>query len=209
MADRGEDGWGPPERYEVLTGADDRPRLRERWAALPRRARLVATLVTVAALGVATALYGWSLRPPSPPGPPHVPVPYPAQATAFTFERLRSGDPGGRDFTVELRATVRGPAPVTVHGVTQGYAGLRVALDEGTPVRITAQRPRTLVLRAHVTSCRGIPADAGWPFLDITLRNARARQVQSVIPGERYARALGRTLRTVCEPTAARFAPTA
>jgi hypothetical protein len=44
-----------------------------------------------------------------------------------------------------------------------------------------------------------VPEEAGLPFLDVTLRNTRAMQVQSFILGPRYAQALSSAVRVACD----------
>ncbi|MGH3325891.1 MAG: hypothetical protein ACRDOV_15920, partial [Streptomyces sp.] len=140
---------------------------------------------------------------PRPPAaePAAKPVPYPAQAARITFTQLTPGDPERRTFTVELQAAAA--SPLEVLGVTQGYEAVDLQLAHRAPVDVAPGSPRKLILRARVTDCDDVPLRARSPFLDVTLRNTRARQDLSVIPGERYARALTHAFRTLCEPARA------
>jgi hypothetical protein len=126
-------------------------------------------------------------------------APYPAQAAHITFTRLRIGDRAKRTFTVELRATAT--SPLTVLRVGQNYEAVDLRLAGHAPAAVRPGHPRTLVLHGGVTNCDGVPLRARSPFLDVTLRNERARQKQSVIPGERYTRALTHAFRTLCGPS--------
>lgn len=194
---------GPGREPELLAGGSDTPTLRERWNTLPRRIRR-ATL-TVAALALFAAAAGHALTARDEPhhsaGPQATPthrVPYPAQSTSIYFLDVTHVRARQRTFTIELIVTAT--EPVTIRKITQGYRMLDVSLDPARPVEVTPQNSRKLRLAAHVTTCEGLPLHARMPFLEVTLRNARAAQNLSVIPGYRYARALARTFRTVCEP---------
>ncbi|QPP09414.1 hypothetical protein G4Z16_26740 [Streptomyces bathyalis] len=124
-------------------------------------------------------------------------MPYPAQTARITFDRLAVSDRARRTFSVEMHAAAT--APLTVLDVDQGYEAVHLNLDEGQPVSVSPGRPRTLLLKARVTNCDRVPLRARSPFLNVTLRNDRARQELSVIPGERYADALTLAFRTLCE----------
>ncbi|WP_326691205.1 hypothetical protein OIE63_31345 [Streptomyces sp. NBC_01795] len=104
-----------------------------------------------------------------------------------------------RTFRVELRA--RTDDPVLIQRVTQNYAALDMTLTPSQPVRVRPGTPRRLWLRARVLSCRDLPMAARLPFFEVTLRNARATQDLSFIPGDHYARSLTRVFRTVCGPS--------
>jgi hypothetical protein len=125
-------------------------------------------------------------------------MPYPAQAVRITFDRLDVSDRARRTFTVELRA--RATTPLTVLDVDQGYEAVDLGLAAQPPLTVEPGTPRTLRLEAKVTNCDRVPLRARSPFLNVTLRNDRARQELSVIPGERYADALTHAFRTLCGP---------
>ena len=195
----------------MLAAGGERPGVYERWAALPVRLRRVlaaaACLVLLGAGGYALASRT-SPDPPQPrpasPTPTAQPPPYPAQAARITFTRLRVDDRERRAFTVELRAAAT--SRLTVLLVGQNYEAVDLRLTSRSPVVVTPGRPRTLILEARVTNCDRVPLRARSPFLDVTLRNARARQKLSVIPGERYTRSLTHAFRTLCGPSRARTA---
>ncbi|SCK23626.1 hypothetical protein [Streptomyces sp. WMMB 322] len=133
----------------------------------------------------------------APPSPTSRRLPYPAQTARITFDRLAVTDRARRTFTVEMHAAAT--SPLTVLDVGQGYEALRLNLAGGQAVSVSPGSPRTLLLEARVTNCDRVPLRARSPFLNVTLRNDRARQELSVIPGERYAAALTHAFRTVCE----------
>ncbi|MCH6159693.1 hypothetical protein [Streptomyces marispadix] len=187
----------------------------ELWYRLPVRSRRAAAaalcLALLAAGGYtvltrpeATGSWWQSDRQPQPPPDSTKPsatarrLPYPAQTARITFDRLAVSDRARRTFTVELRAA--SSAPLTVLKVDQGYEAVDLDLAGSSPVAVRPESPRTLVLKARVTNCERAPLRARSPFLNVTLRNDRARQELSVIPGERYADALTHAFRTLCGP---------
>ncbi|WP_139140765.1 hypothetical protein [Streptomyces abyssalis] len=209
----------PPRHPEVLASGGEGPGIGELWYGLPTRAR--RTAVTAACLlllgaggyAVATQMPGSGARTqqeqeggeeagPAPgPGTPsatHRRMPYPAQSARITFDRLAVSDRARRTFTVQLHATAT--SPLTVLDVGQGYEGVDLSLAGRPPVTVNPGNARTLLLEAKVTNCDGVPLRARSPFLNVTLRNDRARQELSVIPGERYADALAHAFRTLCRP---------
>ncbi|NSC21064.1 hypothetical protein FM076_07500 [Streptomyces albus subsp. chlorinus] len=187
---------------DVLTGGGgDRPRLSERWHALPRRARrlvgalLAAGLIAGAAAGV---LHERPRQADTPVRTAPRRVPYPVHSTRIGFVRTAAVDAGERSFRVELRVVTRDP--VLVRRVTQDYEALEMGLSPARTVVVRPGRPARVWVKARITSCRKLPVSARLPFLEVTLRNARATQDLSIIPGRRYARALTRAFRTVCGP---------
>ncbi|GAA2077174.1 hypothetical protein GCM10009801_33100 [Streptomyces albiaxialis] len=190
-----------PPGPDTLVGGSESPPLRERWAALPRTVRRGTLAGAALALVAAGTLYaiddGPAERPRGGPRTARL-VPYPAQSTDIRFVDIATTAPGSRTFSIALRVTT--DDPVTISRVTQGYEALDVSMQPRRPLSVTPENPRNLGLRAHIRSCEGLPLQARMPFLEVTLRNARASQHLSVIPGDRYARALTRVFRTVCEP---------
>ena len=186
---------------DTLSGGSDAPSFRERWGGLPpgvRRGAVAGTVLAVVAGGVVYGLAdGTGERPAEGRHAARV-VPYPAQSTHIRFQHISTPSPRARSFSIALRVTTDDPVAVT--RVTQGYEALAVSMSPARPLAATPEKPANLVLRAHIRSCRGLPVRARMPFLEVTLRNARASQHLSVIPGDRYARALTRVFRTVCEP---------
>ncbi|MFD3585162.1 Tat pathway signal sequence domain protein [Streptomyces sp. NPDC058683] len=191
----GTTGIGPVEPGEGTHGRD----LPEPEAAPPphlgrRRAALALTL-TAALLAAGGYLY--ATRPHDPPPPE---VPYPAQTVAFVFLGDRVTPPGAptRSFSFAVRMSVLEEPPVTVDRIGQPYAGLSLTETPPVPFRTKTGSPREITITMHVTDCATVPKDAGLPFLDVTLRNTRAIQVQSFILGSRYAQHLSHSLKVAC-----------
>ncbi|MGI5351646.1 hypothetical protein ACQEU8_26210 [Streptomyces sp. CA-250714] len=188
---------------DVLTGGGgDGPRLSERWEALPRHVRyLIITLaLSLLLAGAAVCLL---LAGPGETAPPsrteRHKVPYPVHSTRISFVRITDVDAEKRTFRVELRAVTKDP--VLVRRVTQEYEALTMKLSPARAVTVQPGQAEPVWVKARVTSCGQLPVQARLPFLDVTLRNARASQDLSFIPGDRYARALTRAFRTVCGPS--------
>jgi hypothetical protein len=205
--------YGPPD--DMLVSGRETTGPGDLWYRLPARTRrTAAAALCLALLGAggytvlnrpeATGSWWQSDRQPQPPpdsAPPSATarrLPYPAQTARITFDRLAVSDRARRTFTVELRAA--STAPLTVLKVDQGYEAVDLDLAGRSPVAVSPEAPRTLVLKAKVTNCDRAPLRARSPFLNVTLRNDRARQELSVIPGERYAEALTHAFRTLCGP---------
>ncbi|MET8445763.1 Tat pathway signal sequence domain protein [Streptomyces sp. NPDC005209] len=170
-----------------------RTRLTEAYA----RHRRAALALAVAAAVLAGGGYLYATRPKQPPPPE---PPYPAQAVEMAFLNDRPTAPGAppRSFSFEVSLTVLSGPPVTVTRVTQPYAGLWLSVAPRAPFRTKAGAPRKITITMHVTDCGKVPKDAGLPFLEVTLRNARAMQAQSFILGERYAQHLSEALQVAC-----------
>ncbi|MFC4497359.1 hypothetical protein ACFPA8_24820 [Streptomyces ovatisporus] len=198
---------------DVLTSGRDGPGIREKWDALPARLRhgilAAAALALLAAGGYAagTQFQAPPSQPPAPPagspGPhptatPRV-TPHPAQAARITFRDLELDDRGRRTFTIELHAAAT--SPLKVLRVSQNYEALDVGLATVPPVLIGPGDPKRLKVNARITDCDRVPLHARSPFLDVTLRNSQGDQELSVIPGERYTRALTHAFRTLCGPS--------
>ncbi|MEV4557547.1 Tat pathway signal sequence domain protein [Kitasatospora sp. NPDC049285] len=127
----------------------------------------------------------------SPPPPP-----YPSQAMRFGY-----GGPapfGQEDFALKLTAHNGSAAPVDVLGVSQGYRGLSVVVSGWLPQTVPAGASVELRVGLKVTDCSAAPADAGLPFLDVTLRNTRAMETVSQILGDSYARDLSLAIHSAC-----------
>ncbi|MEU3093961.1 Tat pathway signal sequence domain protein [Streptomyces sp. NPDC006967] len=193
-------GIGPVEPEEGTHALDAFP------APLPQRGRRARAFErhrrTVAAGFLAGAvltgggyLYVTRPRPEPPPAPP-----YPSQVTAVAYLKARTADPNTvpRGFTFEVEMTTESGPPVTVTRISQPYAGLSVSSSPRAPFRTKAGSPRKISITIRVTECGKVPRNAGLPFLDVTLRNTRARQVHSFILGSRYARDLSRALQAAC-----------
>lgn len=200
----------PAEPAEPRTGHDvigsDPPRLSDRWARLPARTR-AAVLGTAAALAVTGAL----LLPPAPastaPPQPDLP-PWPANVTEFTYagvaRRATAASPTG---TFRFDISVRSGPPVTVYDITAGFTGLHARTTPDTSVSVPAGTARRIGLEISVADCAGLPLNPDLPFLDVTLRNARAIQQHSFIFSGAYSRDLSALLHTVCDASGRRARP--
>ncbi|WP_344046745.1 Tat pathway signal sequence domain protein [Streptomyces thermoalcalitolerans] len=163
-----------------------------------RRAVLTAaTLILLLASG--SYLYATRERP-SPPAPSA--PPYPSQVTDISYLDAVATPPrdaGPRSFSFAVLVGVRSGPPVTVTRVSQPYAGLSVTSEPRPPFRTKAGTAQKVVITMHIRECKKAPESAGLPFLDVTLRNARAIQVHSFILGPRYAQSLSEALRAACD----------
>ncbi|MFJ6388667.1 hypothetical protein ACIQJT_13790 [Streptomyces sp. NPDC091972] len=200
------DSPDPGESYDVI--GTDGPRLTDRWSARwralsprARRAALTATAITVLAAGV---LVPRTLAPDPHPAPEHTPVPWPANVTAWRYlgpaglpEPPGTHPTSGRfRFAVDVHS---GP-PVTLRVTGAAFTGLTAhALPEAFTVHPGTTRRVTVEI--SVSDCSGLPQNADLPFLDVTLRNARAIQHHSFIFGRAYSRDLFRLLRDACAAT--------
>ncbi|MFC4499132.1 MULTISPECIES: Tat pathway signal sequence domain protein [Streptomyces] len=161
-----------------------------------RRATLAA-LTAVLVLAGGTYLYATRPQPRQPDTPE---PPFPAQAVDVAYLGGHTVPPGTgpRTFAFEVLFGVETGPPVTVTRVSQPYAGLSLTADPRPPFRTRAGSAHTIVVTMQVTDCGKVPENAGLPFLDVTLRNARAIQVQSFILGSRYAHDLSQALQVAC-----------
>ncbi|MEW2514854.1 Tat pathway signal sequence domain protein [Streptomyces sp. NPDC046870] len=203
-------GIGPPEPGEGTRAwdgrrpRDSRPPGRARaaltaWYA--RRRRIVTTLAAAVALAGGGCLYATRPhRPPAREDRAHAQVPYPAQVVDMTYLDGRPTPAGAppRSFSFAVLLSVTSGPPVTVARVTQPYAGLSLDTEPPAPLRTKSGSARKITITMHVTECEKVPKNAGLPFLDVTLRNTRAIQVQSFILGPRYAQDLSRALQVAC-----------
>lgn len=114
----------------------------------------------------------------------------------------RHDAPTGGDGTFSFTVSVSqdsGP-PVSVRRITQPSEALSVTVAPHTPFDVKTGSPRTARITMHIRECRNVQRNAGLPFLAVTLRNVRAKQLQSFILGERYAKDLSRALTAACPP---------
>ncbi|MEU4873552.1 Tat pathway signal sequence domain protein [Streptomyces sp. NPDC021608] len=164
-----------------------------------RAHRRAAHGALAAALLLAAGGYLYASRPPA-VHPVRAELPFPAQTVDVSYLGEAALPPGARphSFAFEVLLGVESGPAVTVTRVTQPYDGLSVASTPPPPFRTTPGAARKVVVTMHVTECGKVPKDAGLPFLDVTLRNARAIQVQSFILGPRYARDLSHALQVAC-----------
>ncbi|MFH8564391.1 Tat pathway signal sequence domain protein [Streptomyces sp. NPDC017988] len=166
---------------------------RAAWRA-PRRTALAAA-VLLAAAGLTIHL----TRPEPPPAPPPL---WPSQSVAVTYtgemSRPRAGE---RNFTFAVTVTHEAGPPVSVRRVAQPSAALSVHASPATPFTVKSGTPRKLIITMHIRECGEVPRNAGLPFLEVTLRNARANERQSYILGPEYANDLSGALTAACPRT--------
>ncbi|MFA3874483.1 Tat pathway signal sequence domain protein [Streptomyces sp. MMCC 100] len=191
-------GVGPVEPGEDTRVREaPRPRPRGRLARHYDRHRRTVLASGAALVVLAGGGYLYASRPQPPPAPP---PPYPSQAIDLVYVAPVTGSPGaaagGFGFTVLL--SVRSGPPVTVTRLTQPYDGLSVSSSPATPFQTKSHSARKIIVTLRVTECEKAPRNPGLPFLDVTLRNARAIESHSFILGTRYARDLSRTLEVAC-----------
>lgn len=164
---------------------------------LTRHRRTALALATATLVGAAgLSLYLTRPRPPAPPPPL-----YPSQTVSVTYEgkmtQPRAGD-RAFSFTVNL-AQDSGP-PVSIRRIAQATTALSVTVAPNTPFIVKTGTPRTARITMHIRECGNVQRNAGLPFLVVTLRNARAMQIQTFILGSRYAKDLSAALTAACPP---------
>ncbi|QUW90714.1 hypothetical protein KE639_01905 [Streptomyces sp. V17-9] len=173
------------------------PRPRGRLALIHGRHRRIVLAATAALAVLAGGGYLYASRPQPPSAPP---PPYPSQAIDLVYVAPVTGSPvtaaDGFSFTVLL--SVRSGPPVTVTRLTQPYDGLSVTSSPAAPFQTKSHSARKIIVTLRVTECEKAPRNPGLPFLDVTLRNARAIEAHSFILGTRYAQDLSRTLEVAC-----------
>jgi hypothetical protein len=176
-------------------------RIRRAAAARYGRHRRAALALAAAAvlLGGGGYLYATRPRQEAPPAPP--PTPFPAQMVDVFYAGGRPTPAGApsRSFSFAVLLRVESGPPVTVARVTQPYAGLSLVTTPRTPFDTKEGSDRKITITMHVTECGKVPKDAGLPFLDVTLRNVRAMQIQSFILGSQYAHHLSQALKAACD----------
>ncbi|MEU6475766.1 hypothetical protein ABZ858_02535 [Streptomyces sp. NPDC047017] len=200
--------WGDAPAAEDPPRAPTAPgqlpaRLFDRLRARRRRTALAAAAVLAALLATGGYLYTTHEhehghqheRQPPPPA-----APFPSQAVELTYLEPVATPPGAPpgSFSFAVLLSVEFGPPVTVTRMNQPYRGLFLSSSPRTPFRTRAGAARKIIVTMHVTECGKVPENAGFPFLDVTLRNIRAIQVQSFILGSRYAHALSEALRAAC-----------
>ncbi|MFE7777344.1 Tat pathway signal sequence domain protein [Streptomyces sp. NPDC057445] len=192
-------GVGPVEPGEGTWAAENPPPPHRRgpagpWA--PHTARHRRTLTAVLALSAvgAGAFWLYATRPRPDPGP------WPAQVVSVSYEGA-TGALGRTDGTLRfsvLVTTGQGP-PVTVESIRQPSGALGLTASPSPPFAVKAGSARSVSIVIKVGDCGMAPRNAALPFLDVTLRNLRAKQDQSFILGDRYARDLARVVTDYCE----------
>ncbi|MGV9894844.1 Tat pathway signal sequence domain protein [Streptomyces tendae] len=191
-------GIGPVEPGEdtlVRDALPPRPRGRLALRYERHRRTVLASGAVLVVLAGGGYLYA-SRSQPRPAPPP----PYPSQAVDLVYVAPATGSPGAMagtySFTVLL--SVRSGPPVTVTRLTQPYDGLSVTSSPAAPFQTKSHSARKIIVTLRVTECEKAPRNPGLPFLDVTLRNARAIEAHSFILGARYAQDLSRALEVAC-----------
>ncbi len=191
-------GVGPVEPGED-TRVQEAPPPRPRGRLALRYERHRRTVLASGAVLVVLAGGGYLYASRSQPRPAP-PPPYPSQAVDLVYAAPAADSPGdsagGYRFTVLL--TVRSGPPVTVTRLTQPYDGLSVTSSPAAPFQTNSHSTRKIIVTLRVTECEKAPRNPGLPFLDVTLRNARAIEAHSFILGTRYARDLSQALEVAC-----------
>ncbi|MEV2197374.1 hypothetical protein AB0I02_41330 [Streptomyces phaeochromogenes] len=188
---------------------DNSPRLSGRWSVLPPRIRRTVLTAATGALAVAILLTPSPLGsspgpppdepPPTPYSPP--PTPFPANVTAFAYTgTANTTEPDSTSGSFRFAVSVRNGPPVTLHITSAAYPGLHAHTAPDAPFTVHAGTTHRITVRISVTDCSTLPLNASLPFLDVTLRNARAIQHHSFIFGGAYPRDLSRLLHTACDP---------
>ncbi|MFD9317323.1 Tat pathway signal sequence domain protein [Streptomyces sp. NPDC060053] len=174
-------------------------RLLRGLARLPTAHRRATSAALAAVALLAGGGYLYATRPHEPEQAAPAP-PFPSQVVDVTYLGQVAVPPGTRPrtFAFEVLLGVDSGPPVTVTRVTQPYAGLSLTSAPRAPFRTKAGSVRKVVITMHATECGKVPRDAGLPFIDVTLRNARAIQAHSYILGTRYAQDLSEALQVAC-----------
>lgn len=159
------------------------------------RRTAAATLLALAVLAGGALLHFTRPRPEPPPESR-----FPSQTTSFRYLYMQVRDTGARspEFEFTIQALTESDAPVAVLGISQPYAGLSLTSRPATPLRVNGGGSRKIAVTVRVTECGRAPRNAGLPFLDVTLRNTRAKEAHSYILGARYARDLSTALEVAC-----------
>lgn len=161
--------------------------------------RRAASAVLATAVLLAGGGYLYATRPhdteQAAPAPP-----FPSQVVDVSYLGEVAVPPGARPrtFAFDIVFGVESGPPVTVTRLAQPYLGLSLTSDPRAPFRTKAGSARKVVITMRVTECGKVPKNVGLPFVDVTLRNARAIQVHSFILGTRYAHDLSEALQVAC-----------
>ncbi|MEU9434343.1 Tat pathway signal sequence domain protein [Streptomyces sp. NPDC048252] len=165
----------------------------------PAAHRRAASAVLATAVLLAGGGYLYATRPheaeQAAPAPP-----FPSQVVDVSYLGEVAVPPGTRPrtFAFDIVLGVESGPPVTVTRLAQPYLGLSLTSTPRAPFRTKAGSVRKVVITMRVTECGKVPKNVGLPFVDVTLRNARAIQVHSFILGTRYAHDLSAALQVAC-----------
>ncbi|KQX81972.1 hypothetical protein [Streptomyces sp. Root1310] len=199
--DAGRSTAAAPGPAEALGAAAPTPaaRLLRGLGRLPAAHRRAVSAVLTAAVLLAGGGYLWATRPheaqPAASAPP-----FPSQVVDVGYLGEVAVPPGARPltFAFDIVLGVESGPPVTVTRLAQPYTGLSLTSAPRAPFRTKAGSARKVVITMRVTECGKVPKNVGLPFVDVTLRNARAIQVHSFILGARYAHDLSAAVQVAC-----------
>jgi hypothetical protein len=183
----------PPERDRLR-------RIRVRLHAVRRR----SWLLMAAGAGCCALLAGLLVHLTQPPPPPPPPIPWPSQSMSVTYAgAMTHPTRGARRLRFKVSITNESPdhipvPPVTVLRIAQPSAALSVTTSPRLPLIVKSGTTRTAVITMLIRECAKAPRNAGLPFLEVTLRNTRAKQELSFIPGSAYASDLSAALTAAC-----------
>ncbi|MFE7168408.1 hypothetical protein [Streptomyces sp. NPDC057616] len=181
----------PPEgnRDDVVEVLDsNRPGLKERWQALPPRARATVALSTC--LVVLALLAGYFLAP-----HPAAPQPPPVAGLHVRITHIGVPPPGNPYFGLRLRATAT--SLVAISGSREGYPDLILYV----PLPANPLAPgqvRSLYVRAAVCNCWLPRPPSGTPLLYLTLHTSHGERYLAVVPNRGQFERLNRILRRAC-----------
>ena len=116
--------------------------------------------------------------------------------------------PGSRSlrFTIVISNQPPGTAavpPVAVLRITQPSPALSVTASPALPLTVKSGTRRHAVITMNIRECATAPRNDGLPFLEVTLRNTRAKQDLSFILGSAYTADLSAAITAACPRPAA------
>ncbi|MBC2905841.1 hypothetical protein [Streptomyces cupreus] len=187
--------------FEVI-GADA-PRLTDRvaqrWGALPPRARKSAV---AAGLALLTAVGALLLAPDDPETREPLDLSaWPADVTRWDYLGLAEhpNSPTTRGSYRFAVSVLRGP-DVTLRVTGAAFDGLRAQSTPRPEFTVPGGATRRITVEISVSDCSELPLDAGFHYLDVTLRNTHAIQRHSFIFGGAFSRDLSDLLHEACDP---------
>ncbi|MEV0096111.1 hypothetical protein [Streptomyces sp. NPDC050738] len=187
------------------TMGTDRPRLTDRWSSVTGRRRALLKLAgALVAAGVILTLLRTSPAPDPHGEPPPVAdtgPPWPAALTSIQYEGVAApAQHSARTafFTFLVTVSGRYDSAVTVSRIDQAFPGLDTRSDPVGPFTVKPGTTRRVTLQATVHDCATLPGPVDLPYLDTTLRNARAVQEHSFLFTGPYARDLSGFLAGIC-----------
>jgi hypothetical protein len=88
--------------------------------------------------------------------------------------------------------------PVTVLRITQPSPALSVATRHALPLIVKSGTRRPAVITMNIRECATAPRNDGLPFLEVTLRNTRAKRGLSFLLGAAYTADLSSAIIAAC-----------